>query len=160
GAGRVCSPSNACVQCTAAKGCSAPNPICDESVSGGRCVQCLSSAHCSGTEAVCDTATQRCVGCVSNGDCGGDVPLCDSATKSCIGCKVDGDCPPAKPLCNTNQRCASCLNDSQCGPNKICSQQGSCDPTPETCATAEALTLPVPGSTYRFTIDTSAATDD
>lgn len=150
-----------CVHCTETKGCAGLAPACDLAVPSGRCVGCLSSAQCSVPTPVCDPASQRCVACLTNSDCAAPAGVCNPTTLKCVGCLTEAHCQNPTPLCESgSNRCVACTSSAQCATGKTCSPAGACEPFPESCATAQTVSLPAVSGQLAFDVDTSSSVDD
>jgi len=138
GNGRVCDTSVAgglCRTCLAstdggvAPGCTAAEPICNQSV--GRCLVCTSTTGCTGST-ICDpnanSGKGQCDYCRPSTDggvapgCSAGSPVCDSARDggfgACIVCNASAGCPSSQ-VCQTSANSGSgqCFNcyDSDAG---------------------------------------------
>src|SRR5581483_12216263 len=96
------------------------------------CVECKDDAGCGSNQGRYCT-DGLCQSCIIDSHCGADCKACPSSTPvcgggSCVQCSKSNTrvCDAEGQICDTNT-CVPCIDDRQCGSNKICDRAfGQC----------------------------------
>ena len=160
----VCDPQkNACVACTAAKGCSAGMACIDGGCESA--VPCAGDAACKAAGKVCNLKLGVCVDCNLESDCGTTELCLGNKCYATTACTTSKQCSGTKVCELTTKVCVDCLADGDCPASSYCSSDHRCLPdlcTSFDCAGSVAAGCSVSGSAYVIGScdDGNACTDD
>ncbi|MCC6993223.1 MAG: hypothetical protein IT370_01210 [Deltaproteobacteria bacterium] len=144
GAGTVCAPSGACVECTMTSQCTTAKakPVCETSTS--MCRGCATPGECAAIDPLTPQCKSNgaCVACTAATQCGnGTTPICSPTTDTCVACASGTECAakdPSLPQCASGGNCVQCTTAVHCGTGMtpICNGTNQCVgcTTPQQCA--------------------------